>query len=36
VSEEEAEQQRVAEEQAKEFLRLFEEQRRKREAAEGS
>ncbi|MFJ9241784.1 DUF5954 family protein [Streptomyces sp. NPDC101776] len=36
LSDEEIEQQRVAEEQAKEFLRLFEEQRRKREAAEGS
>ncbi|WP_043671194.1 DUF5954 family protein [Streptomyces xylophagus] len=36
LSEEEAEQRRVAEEQAKEFLRLFEEQRLRREAAESS
>lgn len=36
LSEEEAEQRRVAEEQAKEFLRLFEEQRRRRAAAEDS
>ncbi|WOX14211.1 DUF5954 family protein [Streptomyces sp. N50] len=34
LNEEETEQRRVADEQAKEFLRLFEEQRKRREAAE--